>query len=49
MPCPPLTRRHVGRFITWAVVLTAIGTAAGQAQDVVRVRATVDADDGHSL
>ena len=49
MPRPPLTRRHVGRFIAWAVLLTAIGTAAGQAQQVARVRATVDTVDGNRM
>jgi hypothetical protein len=49
MPHSLLARRHAGRFIVWAVLFAAIGAAAGQAQEVVRVRATVDAVNGNSL
>jgi hypothetical protein len=49
MPHPPLARRHVGRFIAWAVLLATIGAAAGQAQQVARVRATIEAVNGNNL
>jgi hypothetical protein len=49
MPHPPLARRHVGRFIAWAVLLATIGAAAGKAQQVARVRATIEAVNGNNL
>jgi hypothetical protein len=49
MQHPPLARRHMGRFIAWAVLFAAIGATTGQAQQVARVRATVDAVNGNSL
>jgi hypothetical protein len=49
MPHPSSVRRRLGRFIAWAVLLATIGVAAGQAQQVARVRATVDAVNGSSL
>ncbi|MGA9015310.1 MAG: hypothetical protein WB509_22705, partial [Acetobacteraceae bacterium] len=49
MPHPPSARRRLGRFIAWAVLLVTIGAAAGQAQPVARVRATIDAVNGNSL
>ena len=49
MPHPPLARQHVGRFIAWAVLLATIGAAAGKAQQVARVRATIEAVNGNNL